>query len=144
MISEANEFPWPGPDLRAIPGRDESTIAYGENLCSCHRASLPSRCQRYGKRRPPNSLDIRPAVRSRLQVLDEVDGSANRDALAPQNPVVFRRGDGQFGVQHWHQVKFAQLVFQYSSVGLKRLEKGLAVAAVQNLPTRSVRPIAIS
>jgi hypothetical protein len=67
---------------------------------------------------------------------DEVDGFANRDSLAPQNPVVFRRGDDQFGVQHWHQVKFAQLVFQYSSVGLKRLEKGLAVAAVQNLRTR--------
>jgi hypothetical protein len=29
VISEANEFLWPGPDLRAIPGRDESTIAYG-------------------------------------------------------------------------------------------------------------------
>lgn len=28
-ISEANEFTWPGPDLRPIPGRDESTIAYG-------------------------------------------------------------------------------------------------------------------
>ena len=28
-ISEANEFIWPGPDLRSIPGRDESTIAYG-------------------------------------------------------------------------------------------------------------------
>jgi hypothetical protein len=25
----SNEFLWPGPDLRAIPGRDESTIAYG-------------------------------------------------------------------------------------------------------------------
>jgi hypothetical protein len=29
VISEANEFLWPGPDLRAIPGRDDSTIAYG-------------------------------------------------------------------------------------------------------------------
>jgi hypothetical protein len=29
VISEANEFTWPGPDLRPIPGRDESTIAYG-------------------------------------------------------------------------------------------------------------------
>jgi len=29
VISEANEFMWPGPDLRPIPGRDASTIAYG-------------------------------------------------------------------------------------------------------------------
>ena len=29
VITEANEFVWPGPDLRPIPGRDESTIAYG-------------------------------------------------------------------------------------------------------------------
>lgn len=29
MISEVNEFVWPGPDLRPVPGRDESTIVYG-------------------------------------------------------------------------------------------------------------------
>jgi hypothetical protein len=29
MITEANEFVWPGPDLRPVPGRDTSTIAYG-------------------------------------------------------------------------------------------------------------------
>lgn len=29
VISEANEFVWPGPDLRVLPGRDESSIAYG-------------------------------------------------------------------------------------------------------------------
>jgi hypothetical protein len=29
VITEANEFIWPGPDLRPIPGRDPSTIAYG-------------------------------------------------------------------------------------------------------------------
>ena len=29
MITEANEFVWPGPDLRTVPERDESTIAYG-------------------------------------------------------------------------------------------------------------------
>lgn len=29
VITEANEFAWPGPDLRMVPGRDESTIAYG-------------------------------------------------------------------------------------------------------------------
>jgi hypothetical protein len=29
VISEANEFVWPGPDLRPIPGHDESSIAYG-------------------------------------------------------------------------------------------------------------------
>jgi hypothetical protein len=29
VITEANEFVWPGPDLRPIPGRDVSTIAYG-------------------------------------------------------------------------------------------------------------------
>ena len=29
VITEANEFIWPGPDLRPIPGREVSTIAYG-------------------------------------------------------------------------------------------------------------------
>jgi hypothetical protein len=29
VIAEANEFVWPGPDLRPISGRDESTIVYG-------------------------------------------------------------------------------------------------------------------
>jgi hypothetical protein len=29
VITEANEFVWPGPDLRPVPGRDASTIAYG-------------------------------------------------------------------------------------------------------------------
>jgi hypothetical protein len=29
VITEANEFVWPGLDLRPIPGRNESTIAYG-------------------------------------------------------------------------------------------------------------------
>jgi hypothetical protein len=29
VITEANEFVWPGPDLRTVPGRDDSTIAYG-------------------------------------------------------------------------------------------------------------------
>jgi hypothetical protein len=29
MITEANEFLWPGPDLRPVPGADASTIAYG-------------------------------------------------------------------------------------------------------------------
>ena len=29
MITEANEFVWPGPDLRPVPGRDDSTIAHG-------------------------------------------------------------------------------------------------------------------
>lgn len=29
VISEANEFFWPGPDLRPVPGRDLSSIAYG-------------------------------------------------------------------------------------------------------------------
>jgi hypothetical protein len=29
VITEANEFTWPGPDLRAVPGRDVSTITYG-------------------------------------------------------------------------------------------------------------------
>jgi hypothetical protein len=29
MITEANEFVWPGPDLRPVPGGDASTIAYG-------------------------------------------------------------------------------------------------------------------
>jgi len=29
VITEANEFVWPGPDLRPVPGRDVSTLAYG-------------------------------------------------------------------------------------------------------------------
>lgn len=29
VITETNEFVWPGPDLRPIPGRDETTILYG-------------------------------------------------------------------------------------------------------------------
>jgi hypothetical protein len=29
VISEANEFVWPGPDLRPVPGKDQSTIVYG-------------------------------------------------------------------------------------------------------------------
>jgi hypothetical protein len=29
VITEANEFVWPGPDLRPVPGRDASTIVYG-------------------------------------------------------------------------------------------------------------------
>jgi len=29
VITEANQFVWPGPDLRPIPGRDDGTIGYG-------------------------------------------------------------------------------------------------------------------
>jgi hypothetical protein len=29
VITETNEFIWPGPDLRPVPGRDVSTAAYG-------------------------------------------------------------------------------------------------------------------
>jgi hypothetical protein len=29
VISEANRFTWPGPDLRPIPGEDATTAAYG-------------------------------------------------------------------------------------------------------------------
>jgi len=29
VITEGNEFVWPGPDLRPLPGTDASTIAYG-------------------------------------------------------------------------------------------------------------------
>lgn len=29
VITEANKFVWPGPDLRPVPGRDDSTIARG-------------------------------------------------------------------------------------------------------------------
>ncbi len=28
-LTEANVFLWPGPDLRAVPGRDASSISYG-------------------------------------------------------------------------------------------------------------------
>jgi hypothetical protein len=29
VINEANQFAWPGPDLRSAPGRDASSSAYG-------------------------------------------------------------------------------------------------------------------
>ncbi len=29
VVNEGNEFLWPGPDLRPLPGADLSTIAYG-------------------------------------------------------------------------------------------------------------------
>jgi hypothetical protein len=29
VLSEWNEFIWPGPDLRRLPGADESSVAYG-------------------------------------------------------------------------------------------------------------------
>lgn len=29
VVTEANVFVWPGPDLRPVPGRDTSTIVYG-------------------------------------------------------------------------------------------------------------------
>ena len=29
VITEANEFVWPGPDLRPIPGRGDSNITHG-------------------------------------------------------------------------------------------------------------------
>lgn len=29
VITEANEFAWPGPDLRPLPGRDDSTVVHG-------------------------------------------------------------------------------------------------------------------
>jgi hypothetical protein len=29
VLSEWNDFVWPGPDLRPVPGRDDGSIAYG-------------------------------------------------------------------------------------------------------------------
>lgn len=29
IVSEGNEFIWPGPDLRPVPGQDQSSIVYG-------------------------------------------------------------------------------------------------------------------
>lgn len=29
MTSEVNEFVWPGPDIRPVPGSDDASIAYG-------------------------------------------------------------------------------------------------------------------
>jgi hypothetical protein len=29
VLSEANDFIWPGPDLRPVPGADPATVAYG-------------------------------------------------------------------------------------------------------------------
>lgn len=29
VLSEWNEFIWPGPDLRRLPGADDSSVAYG-------------------------------------------------------------------------------------------------------------------
>jgi hypothetical protein len=29
VLTEANDFIWPGPDLRPVPGGDPGTVAYG-------------------------------------------------------------------------------------------------------------------
>jgi len=29
VLTEANDFIWPGPDLRPLPGREQSTVGYG-------------------------------------------------------------------------------------------------------------------
>jgi hypothetical protein len=29
LLTEANDFIWPGPDLRPLPGREANTVAYG-------------------------------------------------------------------------------------------------------------------
>ena len=29
VLSEWNDFVWPGPDLRRVPGRDDGSVAYG-------------------------------------------------------------------------------------------------------------------
>lgn len=29
VLTESNEFIWPGPDLRRVPGRDDGSVAYG-------------------------------------------------------------------------------------------------------------------
>ena len=29
ILSEWNDFVWPGPDLRRVPGRDDGSVAYG-------------------------------------------------------------------------------------------------------------------
>jgi hypothetical protein len=29
VLTEANDFIWPGPDLRPVPGGDQGTVAYG-------------------------------------------------------------------------------------------------------------------
>jgi hypothetical protein len=29
ILSEWNEFVWPGPDLRRLPGKTDATVAYG-------------------------------------------------------------------------------------------------------------------
>jgi hypothetical protein len=29
ILNESNEFTWPGPDLRIVPGGDENSVAYG-------------------------------------------------------------------------------------------------------------------
>jgi len=29
VLTEVNRFRWPGPDLRAVPGKGVSTVAYG-------------------------------------------------------------------------------------------------------------------
>ncbi|MGE3624083.1 MAG: hypothetical protein AB7H77_09485 [Bdellovibrionales bacterium] len=30
VLDEVNEFTWPGPDLRLVPGRDAASISYGQ------------------------------------------------------------------------------------------------------------------
>ena len=57
VFSEWNEFVWPGPDLRRLPGADESSVAYGmlppslyatirDRFLALVRSRAPARVQR--------------------------------------------------------------------------------------------------
>jgi hypothetical protein len=39
VISEVSEFVWPGPDLRPVPGLDESTIVYASIVTKPHEST---------------------------------------------------------------------------------------------------------
>ena len=52
ILTEANDFIWPGPDLRPIPGRDPSTVAYGFLPPGFMRVLRQRLEQRWRQRRP--------------------------------------------------------------------------------------------
>jgi hypothetical protein len=52
ILTEANDFIWPGPDLRPLPGRDPSTVAYGFLPPGFMRVLRQRLEQRWRERRP--------------------------------------------------------------------------------------------
>ena len=58
VLSEWNEFIWPGPDLRRAPGADDSSVAYGvlpPSLFATIRAGFLALVTARGSRRVPRT-----------------------------------------------------------------------------------------